>query len=74
MPALHIRDVPEPVLDGIRRRAHANRRSVEEELLVILGAASEGQSAVAPLDLIFANTGGSSTWSREEIYGDDERR
>ena len=36
MPALHIRDVPDDVLDALRERARSNGRSLNAELVALL--------------------------------------
>ena len=77
MRAIHIRDVPEPVLNALKRRARANRRSMQQELLQILTQASERApppEPLEPLELVFVSTGRTEPMSREEIYGDDPDR
>jgi len=58
-------------------REHARRRghSVAQKLRAILGTAEKaaGAEPLPPVRLAMARTSGSSTWSREEIYGDDGR-
>lgn len=76
MPALHIRDVPETTIAALKERAARHGRSMQQELRLLLLEAAEQPlpaSEVPPLDLTLAHSGGSSTWSREEIYGDDGR-
>lgn len=77
MPAIHIRNVPEPVATALRERASKHGRSLQAELLSILeAAANEPVSAAAhrhPIRLTTVRAGGSSTWPREEIYGDTGR-
>ena len=77
MAAIHVREVPSAVLEGIKRRARANRRSMQQELLEILAAASKRAPPAAPLpplDLVVVETGRTDSWSREDIYGDDPNR
>ena len=77
MVAFNIRNVPEPVAAALRERASRHGRSLQKELLLILeSAAAEPTSGVAsssPIELKTVRTTGSSTWSRDEIYGDDGR-
>lgn len=76
MPAIHVRDVPEPVLAALRERAHRHGHSMQQEVRQILAAAATSpapQEAVAPLRLHTVRVGGSSTWRREEIYDDTGR-
>lgn len=76
LPAVHVRDVPEPTLAALRERAARRGRSMQEELREILqrAAAEPVPSAdVEPVELITVRTSGESGWRREEIYGDDGR-
>jgi antitoxin (DNA-binding transcriptional repressor) of toxin-antitoxin stability system len=55
-------------------RARRQGRTLEEELRMILQAAHQAeQPQLPPLSLHTVHVGGTSTWSREEIYGDDGR-
>jgi plasmid stability protein len=76
MAALHIRDVPEPVVASLRERANRHGHSMQQELRQILeAAASEPLPAEAapPVHLVTVRTSGRSSWRREEIYGDEGR-
>jgi plasmid stability protein len=77
MVAFNVRNVPGPIAAALRERARRHGRSLQQELLAILeSAAAEPASSsgpLPPLELTTVNSGGSSTWSREEIYGDDGR-
>jgi plasmid stability protein len=77
MVALNVRNVPEPVAAALRERASKHGHSMQQELLLILeAAAAEPVSATAvpsPIQLKTVRTVGSSSWSREEIYGDAGR-
>jgi plasmid stability protein len=77
MVALNIRNVPEPVAAALRERASRHGHSLQQELLSILeSAAAEPASAATappPIRLRTVRTGGTSTWSREEIYGNEGR-
>lgn len=56
-------------------REHARSRgiSLREELLQLLEAADVETPAIAPISLTTVRTGAAGTWSREEIYADDDR-
>ncbi|MGQ0632077.1 MAG: FitA-like ribbon-helix-helix domain-containing protein [Sporichthyaceae bacterium] len=74
MPALHVRDVPESVITALRERAQSHGRSMQEEIRRILARAAAEPAEVTSADrvrLITVSTGGTSTWSREELYGDE---
>lgn len=77
MVAFNVRNVPGPVAAALRERARRHGRSLQQELLGILEAAAAepppGTGSLPPLELTTVNIGGSSTWSREEIYEDDGR-
>jgi plasmid stability protein len=77
MVAFNVRNVPEPVAAALRERASRHGRSLQQELLVILEAAAAepvpATTAPAPIQLNTVRTPGSSSWSREEIYGDAAR-
>jgi antitoxin (DNA-binding transcriptional repressor) of toxin-antitoxin stability system len=59
----------------LRERAKRHGRSLEQELRAILDAAgSDPEPApLPPIRLATVRTAGSSSWSREEIYGDEGR-
>lgn len=77
MPAIHIRDLPEEVVDALKRRAAANHRSLQGELrhlLIELSREAPPAAEVPPLKLNLSSSGVTeTTWSREEIYRDDGR-
>lgn len=77
MPAIHIRDIPQEVLDALKRRAGANHRSLQMEIRHALFKLAEEAPGAAPLPWLELNLSPApetdSTWSREEIYGDDAR-
>jgi antitoxin (DNA-binding transcriptional repressor) of toxin-antitoxin stability system len=56
-------------------REHARSRgvSLREELLQLLAAADGEDSAIAPVSLTTVRTGVAGTWSREEMYADEDR-
>lgn len=72
MSALHVRDVPEPVMAALRERATRHGRSVQQEVRQILAAAAVEPAAGTtsePLRLTTVRTSVTSRWAREEIYG-----
>jgi plasmid stability protein len=76
MPVILIRDIPPEVLSALERRAARHERSLEDELRYILtGIAQEEKlyPSLPPLDLKVSQASPQTHWSREEIYGDDER-
>lgn len=80
MPAVHVRDIPPEVLEALKRRAAANRRSLQMELREILDRAAreappqdKRPSAAESLTMAREVPESSTTWSRDEIYGDDGR-
>lgn len=76
MGAVHIRDLPEQVIEALKRRAAANDRSLQKELRHILCAvAAESLPSEVPpeLTLKLSDAPAGGTWSREEIYGDGGR-
>jgi plasmid stability protein len=61
---------------ALRERARRHGRSMQRELRQILAEAAVGRSpatAVEPLALHTVRAGSSSTWRRDEIYGDSGR-
>jgi hypothetical protein len=76
MPALHIRDIPEEVIEALKRRAAENDRSLQKELrhiLISLVRDSPPLEPLPPLQLILSNARPDTDWSRSEIYEDDGR-
>ncbi|MGH3320833.1 MAG: FitA-like ribbon-helix-helix domain-containing protein [Streptosporangiaceae bacterium] len=76
MSALHIRNVPESVFATLRERAKRHGRSMQQEALQILEAAAAEPlpgEPQPPIRLTTTRTSSSSTWRREEIYGDQGR-
>lgn len=43
MPALHVRNVPEDVVEALRERARANGRSLNAELVALLAEGAQAQ-------------------------------
>ncbi|MGQ0463806.1 MAG: FitA-like ribbon-helix-helix domain-containing protein [Sporichthyaceae bacterium] len=76
MPALHVRDVPPAVMLALKERAARHGRSVQEEVRTILAAAAAEPAPprdLPPLKLHTVSVGGRHL-TRDEIYGDDDRR
>jgi plasmid stability protein len=76
MPAIQIRDVSPEVIAALKRRASRNERSLEGELRYILALIAREEppsSPLPPLSLRLSQASPSSTWRREEIYGDEGR-
>ena len=76
MPAIHIRDIPDGVLEALKRRAAANHRSLQKELrqiLVLAAQAPAGLPRNLTLKLVQAPAV-ASNWGRDEIYQDDDGR
>ena len=73
--AFNVRNVPGPVAAALHERARRHGRSLQQELVAILESAAaeptEGSASLPPLHLTMVNVGGSSTWYREKLYGDD---
>lgn len=63
-------------MTALRERAERHGHSVQQEVRQILADAAEEPAPkreLEPLRLHTVSVGGTSTWSREEIYGDDGR-
>jgi plasmid stability protein len=76
VPAIHIRNVPEAMLSALRERAEAHGRSMQQEVLAILDAATVEpipRQAPSPIQLVTVRTSSSTTWRREDIYDDEGR-
>lgn len=78
MKSLHIRNLDDTVLMGLKQRATRHRRSLQKEIEVLLEDAARmippEEKTGAKLDLNTVSTGEkSNTWNREDIYGDDGR-
>jgi antitoxin FitA len=46
MPSLSIKNVPDYIVEKLRRRAESNHRSLQGELMALIQAATEGQPSV----------------------------
>ena len=76
MKSILVRNIPSATLCTLKYLARSHDRSLQEELRVILDQAAQlapvGDNA-GPLKLVTVKTKRSTSWSREEIYGDDGR-
>ena len=76
MQSLLVRDVSPRVVEALKRRAKANHRSLQGELLVVLeeaAARAPYPEPPPPLALVLSDAPGPASWSREEMYGDEGR-
>ena len=76
MKSLHIRNVDDPVLERLRRRAQMHHRSLQGELRAILEEAAElvpDRRMTEELDLVKVSMPEAGSWCREMIYDDDAR-
>ncbi len=76
MTALHVRNLPESVVTALRERAARHGWSMQQEIRQILEAAAKSPPAgelPRPVRLTTVRTAVTSTWGREEIYGDAGR-
>ena len=72
MAAIHIRDIPENVLEALKRRAARNHRSLQMELRMVLTELAQ-QDVETPEFHFRLSDAGQGSWRREEVYGDDGR-
>jgi antitoxin (DNA-binding transcriptional repressor) of toxin-antitoxin stability system len=70
-----VMDETEGLVRILRERAKRHGRSLEQELRAILDTAENGPepAPLPPIRLATVRTAGTSSWSREEIYGDEGR-
>ena len=57
MPAIHVRDIPEEVIEALKRRAARHRRSLQKELVHILESLARDEPEgikLPPLELKFS--------------------
>lgn len=78
MKSIHIRNLEESTLRGLKQRAARHRRSLQKEIEVLLEDAARmsppEKNAPIELKLNTVSTGSNaSDWSREDIYGNDGR-
>ena len=80
MKSLHIRNLDDEVLFGLKKRAQRHHRSVQKEVEVLLRDAAEmirfdpdsGGSPLQKLNVVETSREENS-WSREEMYGHEGR-
>ena len=72
MKSLHIRDVPEPTIARLKRRALLHHRSLQGELIFVLEEAAKQVPHEEPAEfsLNTVRTQGNQNWTREGIYED----
>lgn len=76
MPAIHVRDVDDAILDALKARAARNHRSLQGEIRAILeeivrGAARSSRTRKQRLRIKTVRVGAPVTYSRDVIYEDD---
>lgn len=74
MPSLSIKDVPEPLVAALRRRAVRNHRSLQGELMALVAAAASEEAACAADDaaVVSGTVAGTPSKTIEQIA--DEHR
>ncbi len=63
-------------MSALRERAKEHGRSVQQEVRQILATAASARppaKTLEPVRLVTVRTDGTSSWRREEIYGDQGR-
>jgi len=81
MKSLHIRDIDETTLDGLKKRAARHRRSLQKEVQWLLEQAAlmapnaplENEAPKLNLHTVHRNGNSTTRWNRESIYQDDGR-
>jgi plasmid stability protein len=78
MPALHIRNVDDEVIEALKRIAEENHRSLEGELRALLERAALGKRGPSSrgrrkLRLATVAVGSKSAFGRDKVYADEER-
>ncbi|MEP6814137.1 MAG: Arc family DNA-binding protein [Marmoricola sp.] len=76
MTAIHVRNLPESLVTALRERAARHGQSMQQEIRQILEAAAKApqpRQLPDPVRLTTVRTAVTSTWDREEIYGDAGR-
>ena len=70
-----VTDEAEELVRVLTERAKRHGRSLEQELRAIVEAAENASepAPLPPIELVTVRTGGASSWSRDEIYGDEGR-
>lgn len=78
MPALHVRDVDDAVLEALKARAVRNHRSLQGEVRAILeetalGGARSSRTGARRLRIKTVRVGAPVRYSRDVIYADEDR-
>ncbi len=79
MKSIHIRQINEETLEGLKRRARKHRRSLQKEIETLLEDAArmlpeqEQETSITASLHIVGSGRTRSDWSREEMYADDGR-
>lgn len=79
MKSIHIRQIDEKTLNGLKRRAKLHRRSLQKEIEALLEDAArmmpavEAEQSVANGLHMVSGGRSHSQWTREAIYGVDGR-
>ena len=76
MPGIHVRDLTDDTMQALKRRARAHHRSVQGEVRAILveaARASPPAGGYPPIRLKHVAVGSGRPWTRDDIYGDDDR-
>ena len=76
MPALHVRNVDDAVIDALKERARRNNRSLEGELREILTRAAFSPvsgKGVSKIRIKTVSVASDSMYGREDLYADEGR-
>ncbi len=72
-----IRQIPERTLEALKRRARRHRRSLQQEILILLEGVArmhEGEKEeTVHLNLHQVRSARKSQWGREEIYEEEDK-
>ncbi|WP_454300239.1 FitA-like ribbon-helix-helix domain-containing protein [Salana multivorans] len=76
MPAVHVRNVPEPTLARLKERAASRGRSLEAELRSVLDDAASAPLARPRRAIIWPTyeSGRTEPYDRDDFYPDDDDR
>ena len=76
MKSIHIRDIDEKILDSLKLLAEMHHRSLQGELHYILEETAKKASLFKnnkEFEITTVRRGLSTTWRREELYGNQDR-
>jgi hypothetical protein len=77
MGAVHVRELPDHVLEALKRRARQHHRSLQREIHAILHAAARdtppAPGGYPPLQLKLSESKATGAWTRERMYDDRGR-